>query len=64
MKAIDTLKEKIRGTNGDLEEKEFDKIMLSDGSKMGQDPKKGSKTGERVRVIDQIKGVKKGEAGR
>jgi hypothetical protein len=52
LKAIDTLKEKIRGTNGDIDDKEFDKIMMTDGSKMGQDPKKGSKTGERVKVID------------
>ena len=58
------MKEKIRSNNGDLDDKEFDKIMLQDGSKMGQDPKKGTKTGERTRVIDQIKGAKKGEAGR
>jgi len=38
--------------------------MLQDGSNMGQDPKKGSKTGERVKVIDQIKRAKKGETGR
>ena len=44
MAAIDVLKDKIKAGNGDLEEKEFNKIMLSHGSKMGLDPKKGEKT--------------------
>ena len=38
--------------------------MLRDGSKSGLDPAKGGKTQSKVKVIDQIKGVKKGEPGR
>ena len=38
--------------------------MLQDGSKVGQDPRKGGATEKRVKVIDQIKSAKKGEAGR
>ena len=33
MNAINTLKEKIRSSGGDIEEKEFDRIMMKDGSK-------------------------------
>ena len=43
MAAIDTLKDRIKTTGGDIEEKEVNKIMLS-GSQMGLDPKKGEKT--------------------
>jgi len=71
--AIDELKEKIKKSGGDIETKEFDKIMLKTGSKEGLDPAKGQKTKERVKVVDQIKNkqapapfarAKKGEAGR
>jgi hypothetical protein len=66
MQAIDVLKDKIKEKGGDLGDKEFNKIMLSHGSKMGLDPKKGEKTQSRTKVMDKIKikGAKKGEVGR
>jgi|TARA_B110000305_G_scaffold224968_1_gene271038 hypothetical protein len=53
--AIDELKEKIKTSGGDVDKKEFDKIMLKTGSKEGLDPAKGKKTAARVKVVDQIK---------
>lgn len=41
--AIDTLKTKIK-SGADVGDKEFSKIMLNQGSKMGLDPAKGEKT--------------------
>jgi hypothetical protein len=42
--------------------------MLSHGSKMGIDPKKGEKTQTKTKVLDKLKApfpsAKKGEAGR
>jgi hypothetical protein len=35
LSAIDTLKEKVRATNGEVDDKDFDKIMHTSGSKMG-----------------------------
>jgi predicted ATP-dependent Lon-type protease len=71
LEAIDVLKDKIKSSGGDVEEKEFNKIMLSHGSKEGLDPAKGEKTASRTKVMDKIKtkpgdksGVKKGEQGR
>lgn len=65
------LKDKIKSSGGDLEEKEFNKIMLSHGSKQGLDPKKGEKTASRTKVMDKIKtkekpfpSAKKGDQGR
>lgn len=58
------MKDKIRASGGDLGDQEFEKIMLRDGSKSGLDPAKGGKTQTKVKVIDQIKGVRKGEPGR
>ena len=58
------MKEKIRSTNGEVGDKDFDKIMMKEGSKSGLEPGKGGKTESRQKVIDQIKGVKKGETGR
>lgn len=55
MAAIDELKEKIKTSGGDVDKKEFDKIMLKTGSKEGLDPAKGKKTAARVKVVDQIK---------
>lgn len=50
MAAIDTLKTKIQ-EGKDVGEKEFNSIMMKQGSKMGLDPKKGEKTKERTKVI-------------
>ena len=55
MAAIDELKEKIKTSGGEIESKDFDKIMLKTGSKEGLDPAKGKKTAQRVKVVDQIK---------
>jgi hypothetical protein len=49
------LKERIKTTGGNIDEKEVNKIMLS-GSQMGLDPKKGEKTKNRTKVLDKIKG--------
>jgi hypothetical protein len=43
LNAIGTLKDKIRKSGGDIEEKEFDRIMSKEGSKVGLDPRKGQK---------------------
>jgi len=66
LNAIGTLKEKIKQSGGDIEEKEFDRIMSKEGSKQGVDPRKGAKPENRTSVIDQIKfsSAKKGEKGR
>jgi rRNA-processing protein EBP2 len=68
MAAIDVLKDRIKAGNGDVEEKEFNKIMLSHGSKMGIDAVKGEKSQSRTKVMDKIKTpipqAKKGEPGR
>lgn len=53
--AIDTLKTRIRTEGGDIDEKEVNKIM-STGSQMGLDPKKGEKTKSKTKVLDKIKG--------
>ena len=49
------MKERIKTTGGNIDEKEVNKIMLS-GSQMGLDPKKGEKTKNRTKVLDKIKG--------
>lgn len=56
MKAIDELKEKVRGGQ-DVGDKEFNKIMMTTGSKMGLDPKSGEKTksSNRATAIERIK---------
>jgi len=41
MDAINTLKDKIKEKGGDLDDKEFNKIMTSVGSKSGVDTVKG-----------------------
>jgi hypothetical protein len=41
--AIDTLKDKIK-SGADVGDKEFNTIMMNQGSKMGLDPSKGEKT--------------------
>ena len=67
LEAIKTLKEKINKQGGDIDDKDFNKIMLQKGSKMGMDPQKGKRTEERTKVLDQIKQfprAKKGEDGR
>jgi hypothetical protein len=38
MEAINTLKDKIKKQGGDIDDKDFNKIMMSKGSKMGMDP--------------------------
>lgn len=68
MQAIETLKKTIKDKQGDVSEKEFDKIMKT-GSKEGLDPQKGGKTKQREGTkIDQAKKsiprVKKGMPGR
>ena len=66
LQAIDVLKDKIKSTGGDIEEKDFNSIMMKQGSKVGLDPEKGKKTMKRESVMDQIRfgKAKKGEAGR
>ena len=53
--AINTLKDKIKASGGDLDEKEFSKIMTNVGSKSGVDTVKGERSEKRVSMIDQIK---------
>ena len=55
MEAIGELKNKIREKGNNMEEKDFDKIMMKSGSQAGLDPKKGEKTKARTDVIGQIK---------
>ena len=56
MAAIGELKEKIN-SGKDVNDKEFNKIMMTTGSKQGMDPKKGEKTKATGRTaIDKIKG--------
>ena len=53
--AIEELKKAVRAKQGDVSEKEFDKIMKKNASKQGLDPEKGKRTEKRVSVMDQIK---------
>lgn len=55
--AIDTLKEKIK-SGDNIGDKEFNSIMMAQGSKSGQDHKKGDKPQKKATAIDQIKGNK------
>lgn len=50
MNAIDILKTQIK-EKGDVDDKEFKKIMLNSGSKQGLDPIKGEKTKSKNKVI-------------
>ena len=75
MNAINILKDKIK-SGANVGDKEFNSIMMSSGSKMGLDPRKGEKTKSKQTVIGQIKGqkplkempnfakAKRGESGR
>ena len=66
IKAIDELKSEIR-SGKDLEDKDFNKIMMKTGSKHGLDPKKGEKTKSSQKIIDQVKKMptgKKDDKGR
>mmetsp|Transcript_3588 Transcript_3588/g.6093 ORF Transcript_3588/g.6093 Transcript_3588/m.6093 type:complete len:133 (-) Transcript_3588:528-926(-) len=53
--AINVLKEKIKEKGGDLEDSEFNKIMLSQGSKQGLDQAKGTAPQKRQKIMDIIK---------
>jgi len=66
MEAISELKEKIKSKSGDVDDKEFNKIMMNKGSQRGVDPRRGQKTQKKDTVLDQVRyaKAKKGEAGR
>ena len=52
---IELVEKFLQGTLSPVEEKEFNKIMLSHGSKMGIDAVKGEKSQSRTKVMDKIK---------
>ena len=69
MEAIEAIKKTVR-EKGEIDDKEFDKIMKSKGSKEGLDPEKGQKTKARDgNTLDKAKAIqypkaRKGEQGR
>lgn len=55
MNAIEELKKAVREKQGDVGEKEFDRIMKKNASRQGLDPEKGKRTQRKESVMDQIR---------
>jgi len=63
MNAIDELKKAVREKQGDVGEKEFDRIMKKSASRQGLDPEKGKRTHRKESVMDQVRGGKRDKSG-